>query len=99
MRSRPDSTLCAVVRPFSAAGVELERGEIVNVSDWRNPTPLIEQRRLAVIHSDIAPSTKCECGRTWLDETALLSHNAKSHQIADQTPRRVGRPKKAEAAV
>ncbi len=44
-----------VMRPFTALGRELVRGEIVECSTWRNVQPLINTRYLKPLWAHVAP--------------------------------------------
>jgi hypothetical protein len=88
-----------VLRPFSARGRELGRGEVIDCRDWRNVQPLVNVRKLKPIPYEMydADPIECGCGRRWDSEESLAVHGCASSSIPPSpapTKNRGGRPRK-----
>lgn len=79
-----------VLRPFPALGRMMERGEVIDCSDWRNVQPLVNTRRLAPIWSPEARQTLAALE----DEGDEVDDDPMEVGLSDKAPRRRGRPHK-----
>ncbi len=61
--------------PLSALGVECQRGEVVDTSEWRNVQPLINTRRLDVLQYGAEPVASSD-GRRWINAEFRDAHEA-----------------------
>jgi hypothetical protein len=61
---------------FEADGIVRERGEVLNVSAWRNYKALVETRYLAAAGYDLLDTmVDCGCGRHWESQEAADAHD------------------------
>ena len=60
---------------FEADGIVRERGEVLNVSGWRNYQALVNSRYLVGAPYDLLDHiVDCECGRRWKDSESASAH-------------------------
>lgn len=65
-------------RGFVANGIQRERGEILDTSDWRltSVRSMVDQRILgAADYSLNDTAVTCECGRMWENEERAADHS------------------------
>lgn len=76
--SSPDgSTQMHVVRrAFHGAGADRLPGEVLDTSGWPHgrAAALVAQRYLVPLGHGMPDPLRCDCGRAWRDETALVRH-------------------------
>jgi hypothetical protein len=64
-----------VEKPFRGAGVDRERGEVVDTTGWRTTRQLVALKKLSPL-PDGAEVVTCSCGRSWADAKRLEAHMA-----------------------
>ena len=66
---------------FEADGIIRERGEVLNVSGWRNYRALVETRYLApAAYTLLDTIVDCPCGRRWEDADHANAHRCPSRK-------------------
>lgn len=62
-----------VRKPFLGAGLERQRGEVVDAGAWRTGARLVALRLLVPLPKGARPD-RCACGRQWADAAARAAH-------------------------
>lgn len=71
--------LCVVRKEFFAGDVQLEVGEVVETSDWKNTKGLLSQRFLEPFQGEDHECPFCDPERFFASEEVLAEHIVTQH--------------------